>query len=84
MKRIIVLLCIVSFLLSGCVLHRTSVIQVRGGEIEGAVWSYVPVKGKDIVITWIKETFFTSEKGRKLQPLLQMYLNEKGEAKLED
>lgn len=75
---------LICLLLSGCVLHKTSVIQMRGEKLEGVVWNYIPVKGEDVVLTWIREIFFTDEKDRKLPPLLQMYLDDKGAAGLKE
>jgi hypothetical protein len=84
MKKLVALALVCSFLLTGCVLHKTSVIQARGGEFQGTFWSYAPIKGKDVVLTWIREIFFTNEKDKELPPLYQMYLSEKGAAGTED
>ncbi len=68
MKKLIVGIIAVSFLLTGCVYLHDSVVKLSGDELGFPIGGMIPVSGKDIKGYLIRRIYWTNETGRKIPP----------------
>ena len=80
MKKIalVLLICLMPFALSSCVLSKVTVMRLRGGKIKVPLGSYVPFSGDKIKGVIIRQVWFCNEAGRKVPDLKDILLKEKG------
>ncbi len=79
MKKLIAGIIVAGLLMTGCVWHKITVIKFSGGEIKVPFGSYVPIQGKDLKGTIIRQVWFTDEWGREIPPIKDMDVKEKDE-----
>ncbi|HDZ15637.1 hypothetical protein LCGC14_1496290 [marine sediment metagenome] len=83
MKRLAIgILC--CLLLTGCVWHKITIIKFSGGEVKVPFGSYVPIQGEDLKGTIIRQVWLTDEKGRKIPPIKDIEIKEKGQGQSTD
>ena len=84
MKKIICLLLVCCFMLSGCIINKVSVIKISGDRLGFPVGGMIPASGKDIKGLLVRWFFWTNEKGREIPPMPEIIIKEKGSEETTD